>query len=269
MGWSISQDLIEVQGLISVTVEIVCLTKIKAQQGLLQKASVLVILGKQVRLSFVLGFKKSDYLEYKESIDYVIENLVWFEVEMYGAQGVRVKLRFFRSTQQCMKSRVRQTFGCYRVYTVMGTLHQRLDYEAIDMLRFFGLVASILSKGLLDPVKGQVHILGIPQKYSGGYYKKTFIGSGVGTGSMQVLHRFEFEVEPLGDHTFEVEPQVVMSYQGAGLHCIVRKCSDDNDGYYLEYTPGVYNGKSLVRGFVRGVSDGLNCDIVLFIAEFD
>nr|GEY46962.1 zinc finger, CCHC-type [Tanacetum cinerariifolium] len=38
-------------------------------------------------------------------------------------------------------------------------------------------------------------------------YKKTFIGSVVGTGSMQVLHGFEFEVEPLGDHTFEVEPQ--------------------------------------------------------------
>nr|GEU32819.1 zinc finger, CCHC-type [Tanacetum cinerariifolium] len=37
-------------------------------------------------------------------------------------------------------------------------------------------------------------------------YKKTFIGSGVGTRLMQVLHRFEFEVEPLGDHTFEVEP---------------------------------------------------------------
>nr|GEV66426.1 zinc finger, CCHC-type [Tanacetum cinerariifolium] len=37
-------------------------------------------------------------------------------------------------------------------------------------------------------------------------YKKTFIGSCVGTGSMQMLHRFEFEVEPLWDHTFEVEP---------------------------------------------------------------
>nr|GFA20646.1 zinc finger, CCHC-type [Tanacetum cinerariifolium] len=35
-------------------------------------------------------------------------------------------------------------------------------------------------------------------------YKKTFIGSGVGTGSMQVLHVFEFEVKPLGDHTFEL-----------------------------------------------------------------
>nr|GEY85792.1 abietadienol/abietadienal oxidase [Tanacetum cinerariifolium] len=46
--------------------------------------------------------------------------------------------------------------------------------------------------------------------------KKTFIGSSVGTGSMQVLHGFEFEVEPLGDHTFEVEPQENVD-QGAGL----------------------------------------------------
>nr|GEV76584.1 zinc finger, CCHC-type [Tanacetum cinerariifolium] len=47
-------------------------------------------------------------------------------------------------------------------------------------------------------------------------YKKSFIGSGVGTGSMHVLHGFEFEVEPLGDHTFEVEPQGNVD-QGAGL----------------------------------------------------
>nr|GEY04565.1 hypothetical protein [Tanacetum cinerariifolium] len=39
-----------------------------------------------------------------------------------------------------------------------------------------------------------------------GEYKKTFIGSGVGTGLMQVLHGFEFEVDPLRDHTFKVEP---------------------------------------------------------------
>ncbi|GKC07956.1 hypothetical protein Tco_0999566, partial [Tanacetum coccineum] len=39
-----------------------------------------------------------------------------------------------------------------------------------------------------------------------GEYKKTFIGSGVGTGSVQVLQGVEFEVEPHEDHTFEVEP---------------------------------------------------------------
>nr|GEY96348.1 zinc finger, CCHC-type [Tanacetum cinerariifolium] len=49
-----------------------------------------------------------------------------------------------------------------------------------------------------------------------GKYKKTFIASGVGTSSMQVLHGFEFEVEPLGDHTFKVEPRENID-QGSGL----------------------------------------------------
>nr|GFA92850.1 zinc finger, CCHC-type [Tanacetum cinerariifolium] len=39
-----------------------------------------------------------------------------------------------------------------------------------------------------------------------GENKKTFVGSGVGTGSMQVLQGVEFEVEPQEDHTFKVEP---------------------------------------------------------------
>nr|GEW78388.1 zinc finger, CCHC-type [Tanacetum cinerariifolium] len=38
-------------------------------------------------------------------------------------------------------------------------------------------------------------------------YKQTFIGSGVGMGSVQVLQGVEFEVEPQEDHAFEVEPQ--------------------------------------------------------------
>ncbi|GJR16800.1 hypothetical protein Tco_0965327 [Tanacetum coccineum] len=37
-------------------------------------------------------------------------------------------------------------------------------------------------------------------------YKKTFIGSGVGTGSVQGLQGVEFEIEPQEDHTFKVEP---------------------------------------------------------------
>nr|GEY53073.1 zinc finger, CCHC-type [Tanacetum cinerariifolium] len=39
-----------------------------------------------------------------------------------------------------------------------------------------------------------------------GEYKKTFIGSSVGTGSVQVLQGVEFKVEPQEDHAFEVEP---------------------------------------------------------------
>ncbi|GJZ70633.1 hypothetical protein Tco_0634484, partial [Tanacetum coccineum] len=81
-----------------------------------------------------------------------------------------------------------------------------------DMLGFLGWLASIK----LDEVTSKV-VLYMNMGFNGsGEYKKTFIGSGVGTGSMQVLHGFEFEVEPLGDHTFEVEPQENVD-QGAGL----------------------------------------------------
>ncbi|GJR05502.1 zinc finger, CCHC-type containing protein [Tanacetum coccineum] len=102
--------------------------------------------------------------------------------------------------------------------------------KPIDMLGFFCWLA-IIKQGILEPVKVKCIFLGYHKSIVGnklwrlddvtskvvlyinmgfnesGEYKKTFIGSGVGTGSMQVLHGFEFEVEPLGDHTFEVEPQ--------------------------------------------------------------
>ncbi|GJQ91869.1 retrovirus-related pol polyprotein from transposon TNT 1-94 [Tanacetum coccineum] len=111
--------------------------------------------------------------------------------------------------------------------------------KPIDMLGFFGWLASI-EQGMLEPVKvkciflrcregivgnklwrlddvtSKVVFTGIWVSMRVGNTKKTFIGSGVGTGSMQVLHGFEFEVELLGDHTFEVEPQENVN-QGAGL----------------------------------------------------
>ncbi|GJW94513.1 zinc finger, CCHC-type containing protein [Tanacetum coccineum] len=102
--------------------------------------------------------------------------------------------------------------------------------KPIDMLGFFGWLASI-KQGMLELVKDKCIFLGYHESIVGnklcrlddvtsnvvlyrnmGFneseeYKKTFIGSGVDTGSMQVLHGFEFKVEPLEDHTFEVEPQ--------------------------------------------------------------
>ncbi|GKC83499.1 hypothetical protein Tco_1139216 [Tanacetum coccineum] len=111
--------------------------------------------------------------------------------------------------------------------------------KPIDMLGFLCWLISI-KHGMLEPVKVKCIFLGYHKSIVGnklwrfddvtskvalymnmgfkksGEYKKTFIGAGVGTGLMQVLHGFEFEVEPLGDHTFEVEPQENFD-QGAGL----------------------------------------------------
>ncbi|GKA58720.1 hypothetical protein Tco_0758033 [Tanacetum coccineum] len=88
----------------------------------------------------------------------------------------------------------------------------------VDMLGFFGWLASI-KQGMLEPVKVKCIFLGYHKGIVGnklwrlddvtskvvlcrnmsfnesGKYKKTFIGSRVGTGSM-VLHGIEFEVEP-------------------------------------------------------------------------
>ncbi|GJT58102.1 zinc finger, CCHC-type containing protein [Tanacetum coccineum] len=73
----------------------------------------------------------------------------------------------------------------------------------IDMLGFLGWLA-IIKQGILEPVKVVLYRnMGFNES---GEYKKTFIGSGVGTGSMQVLQGDEFEVEPQDGHTFEVEP---------------------------------------------------------------
>nr|GEW91508.1 zinc finger, CCHC-type [Tanacetum cinerariifolium] len=99
----------------------------------------------------------------------------------------------------------------------------------VDMLRFFGWLASI-KQGMLKSVKVKCIFLGYRKGIVGnklwrldnvtskvvlykntgfnknGEYNKTFIGSGVGTGSVHVLQGVKFEVEPQEDHTFEVEP---------------------------------------------------------------
>nr|GEY58302.1 zinc finger, CCHC-type [Tanacetum cinerariifolium] len=96
----------------------------------------------------------------------------------------------------------------------------------LDMLGFFCWLASI-KQGMLESVKFKCIFLGYHKSIVSnkiwrlddvtskvmlyknmGFnesmeYKKILIGFGVGTSSMQVLHGFEFEVEPLGDHTFE------------------------------------------------------------------
>nr|GEV12357.1 zinc finger, CCHC-type [Tanacetum cinerariifolium] len=167
------------------------------------------------------------------------EKHVWFEVELQGAQGDR---EAERSTQQCMKSEVAKHLGVVWIYQQNGLFYETnvtLFAKPIYMLRFFSWLASI-EQGMLEPVKVKCIFLGYHKSIVGnklwrlddvtskvvlyrnvGFnesreYKKNFIGPGVGAGSMQVLHGFEFEVKQLGDHTFEVEPQENVN-QEAGL----------------------------------------------------
>ncbi|GJS44935.1 hypothetical protein Tco_0595056 [Tanacetum coccineum] len=105
----------------------------------------------------------------------------------------------------------RQTFECYRdttadwaedttmsTYLVNRSPSSTIGFKTpIDMLRFFGWLASI-NQRMLEPVKVKCILLDTIKVY--------WVISFGGTGSVQVLQGFEFEEEPLGDHTFEVEP---------------------------------------------------------------
>nr|GEW58317.1 zinc finger, CCHC-type [Tanacetum cinerariifolium] len=211
------------------------------------------------------------------------EKRVWFEVELQGAQGDR-KTEVFqekeyqtgwniktgnvldscnqRSTQQCMKSGVTKHLEdtTWSTNLVNRSPSSAIGFKKhIDMLGFFGWLACWNMSF-----------------NESGEYKKTFIGSGVYTGLMQVFHGFEFEVEPLGGHTFEVEPQariaamdkiyahesftfddilaceVIFKWKArlkedmdarSDVHVLsngYRKSSDDNHDYYWEYAPDMF-----------------------------
>nr|GEW56744.1 zinc finger, CCHC-type [Tanacetum cinerariifolium] len=160
------------------------------------------------------------------------EKRVWFEVELQGAQGNR-KAKVFQVSkddtalaQRWLEDKQPEE----KTNTDCLVKEQEKEYQAgwkikiEDTTRVTYLVISSPSSmitfmkpiDMLDDVTSKVVVYMNMSFNESGEYKKTFIGSDVGTGLMQVLHRFEFEVELLEDHTFEVEPQENVD-QGAGL----------------------------------------------------
>ncbi|GJT35156.1 zinc finger, CCHC-type containing protein [Tanacetum coccineum] len=183
-----------------------------------------------------------------------------------------------RSTQQCTKSRVANHLGVSSIQQQNGLVKETnvTLLAKVELYKNMGFNES-------------------------GEYKKTFISSGIGTSSVQVLQGVEFEVQPQEDHTFEVEPygnvdyvvgskevqtqdliyyhsardreqhsafaSKVISKWKAGLKddtdsrsdvyvlsngC--RKCSNDNNGYYWEYTSDKAKGNVLGMEIVRDQS---------------
>ncbi|GJR70579.1 zinc finger, CCHC-type containing protein [Tanacetum coccineum] len=130
-----------------------------------------------------------------------------------------------RSTQQYMKSGVAKHLG------VAGIQQQNRLVNDTNMTLFAKVRCFLIQSGLskvfwaedttistylvnrspssATGFKTPIDMLGLFWNMGfneSGEYKKTFIGSDVGTGSMQVLQGVEFEVESQDDNTFEVEP---------------------------------------------------------------
>ncbi|GJY34554.1 hypothetical protein Tco_0419023 [Tanacetum coccineum] len=238
------------------------------------------------------------------------EKRVWFEVELQGAQRNReaeifqvsnddleVAQRWLEDKQPEEKTNtdclVKEHEKEYRI----GWKIKTGNAEDTTMSTYLVNRSSSSVIGFKTPIDTNIGF------NKSGEYKKTFIGSGVGTGSVQVLQGVKFEVEPQEDHTFEVEPHRnvdhVVASQEVQTHDLIyyhsaldkiyahelltfnntiacevifkweaglkddmdarsdiyvlsngcKKCSDDSDGYYWEYTPAKGNilGLEIIR----------------------
>ncbi|GJS02149.1 hypothetical protein Tco_0318657 [Tanacetum coccineum] len=184
------------------------------------------ILYKSMEVQNKLGSNNLVLVLKQESMEYMMKNVFGLRMELQGAQGGCLKPEVFQIIWSVQGFWAEDTTRS--TYLVNRSSSSAIGFKKpIDMLGFFGWLASI-KQGMLKPVKVKCIFLGYHKSIVGnklwrldditskvvlyrnmGFnesveYKKTFIGSGVGTSSMQVLHGFEFEVEPLGDHTYEL-----------------------------------------------------------------
>ncbi|GJS36413.1 zinc finger, CCHC-type containing protein [Tanacetum coccineum] len=143
-----------------------------------------------------------------------------------------------RSTQQCTKSGVAKHLGVAVIQQQNG-LVKETNVTLLAKVRCF-LIQSGLSKVLwAEDTTMSTYLVNKVVLYrnmgfnESGEYKKTFIGSGVGTGSVQVLQGVEFEVEPQEDHTFEVEPHGNVDHVAGSQELLV---SDVYDWVYTTRT---------------------------------
>ncbi|GJX45869.1 hypothetical protein Tco_0262545 [Tanacetum coccineum] len=185
------------------------------------------------------------------------EKRVWFEVELQGAQGDREAEVFQVSNDDTAVAQrwLEDKQPEEKTNTDCLVKEQEKEYQTGWKIKTGNVLDSCnqRNKGLNES----------------GEFKKTFIGSSVGTGSMQVLHGFEFKRRTINGGSFAVAAVEkiyahesltfnntltceVISKWKAGLKDDMdarsdvyvlsngcKKCSDNGDGYYCESTPEV------------------------------
>ncbi|GJV91428.1 hypothetical protein Tco_1539241 [Tanacetum coccineum] len=146
-----------------------------------------------------------------------------------------------------------------------GHHHQRLK-TPIDMLGFFGWLASI-KQGMLEPVKVKCIFLGYHKGIMGnklwrlddvtskvvlyrnmginesGEYKETFIGSGVVDkvyAHESLTFNYTVTCEVISKWKARLKDDIDAQSDVYVLSNGCRRCSDDINGYYWEYTPGMF-----------------------------
>ncbi|GJY42404.1 hypothetical protein Tco_0429674, partial [Tanacetum coccineum] len=198
------------------------------------------------------------------------EKRVWFEVELQGAQGDREAEVFQVSNDDTAVAQrwLEDKQPEEKTNTDCLVKEQEKEYQTGWKIKTVIQQQNGLVKETNVTLLAKVVLYRNMGFNESGEYKKIFIGSGVGTDSMQVLHGFEFKyrkdsneaafavavVEKIYAHeslTFNdtVACEVISKWK-AGLkddmdarsdvyvlNNSCKKCSDDSDGYYWESTP--------------------------------
>ncbi|GJS23562.1 hypothetical protein Tco_0452194 [Tanacetum coccineum] len=178
-----------------------------------------------------------------------------------------------RSTQQCTKRGVVKHLGVAVIQQQNGLVKKTnvtfLAKTPIDMLGIFAWLASI-KQGMLEPVKVKCIFLGYRKGIVGnklwmldditskvvlyrnmgfnesGEYKKTFIGSGV-VAAVKKIYAHEsltfndtVACEVISKWKARLKEEMHARSDVYVLSNGCRKSSDDIEGYYWEYTPGMF-----------------------------
>ncbi|GJZ64982.1 hypothetical protein Tco_0621678 [Tanacetum coccineum] len=133
----------------------------------------------------------------------MMKKRVWFEVELQGAQRDREAEVFQVSNDDTAVAQrwLEDKQPEEKTNTDCLVKEQEKEYQTGWKIK----TGIQQQNGLVKETNVTLFVRNMGFNESG-EYKKTFIGSSVGTGSMQVLQGDEFEVEPQDGHTFEVEP---------------------------------------------------------------
>nr|GEZ37723.1 ribonuclease H-like domain-containing protein [Tanacetum cinerariifolium] len=209
------------------------------------------------------------------------EKRVWFEVELQGAQGDH-EAEVFQVYTQCMKSGVAKHLGVPGILQQNGLVNE--TYMTFFAKGFFSWLASTKQE-MLEPVKVKCIFLGYRKVRNTRKHSLVLVYVQGVEFEVEPQKDHTFEVEPHGnvDHVVgsqEVQTQDLMEYQlvrdrDQHLACELfgykeddneaafavaasdvyvlskgcKKCSDNSDGYYWEYTQAKGNilGMEIVR----------------------
>nr|GEW37518.1 zinc finger, CCHC-type [Tanacetum cinerariifolium] len=190
-------------------------------------ADVMMAISVEELLDWIMNLRGSYHITYKR--DYLVDFKEYNNDNLLLGDGKECVVRG-TGTLEKEGFTVKMQSGKIKIYTTMYKERGRQKFGVVVIQQQNGLVketnVTLLTKGnkiwRLDEVTSKVVLYRNMGFNESGEYKKAFIGSVVGTGSVQAFQEVEFEVKSQEDHAFKVEPLRNVG-QGAGSYKVISK----------------------------------------------